>query len=126
MGNSCIPNPMSSFRPKRFPSTISAHPFTAKIRPDSVVFKLIGFKKTDADEVDELKKTVPQEKLEAHFESELRQRYGISTADLNERYGSSDNYESVEEDAPLPFPTLHVRSWDFKAKNDVLLHNQSG
>ena len=77
----------------------------------------IFFKKTDADEVDELKKTIPQEKLEAYFESELRQRYGISTADLNERYGSSGHYESIEEDAPLPFPTLHVRSWDALRKH---------
>lgn len=63
------------------------------------------------------KKTIPQEKLEAYFESEARQRYGISTADLNERYGSSGYYESIEEDAPLPFPTLHVRSWDALRKH---------
>ena len=103
------------------PKSISRHDISTsiygKIRPDSVVLKLIGFKKTDADEVDELKKTIPQEKLEAYFESELRQRYGISTADLNERYGSSVNYESVEEDASLPFPTLHVRSWDALRKH---------
>lgn len=58
-----------------------------------------------------------QKKRQAYFESELRQRYGISTADLNERYGSSVNYESVEEDASLPFPTLHVRSWDALRKH---------
>lgn len=103
------------------PKSISRHDISTsiygKIRPDSVVFKLIGFKKTDADEVDELKKTIPLEKLEAYFESELHRRYGISSAALNERYGSSDNYESVEEDAPHPFPTLHVRSWDALRKH---------
>ena len=75
------------------PKTISKHDISVsiygRIKPDSIIFNLIGFKRTDADEVDELKKTIPQEKLEAFFESELRQRYGISTADLNERYGSS-------------------------------------
>lgn len=103
------------------PKVISKHDISTsiygRIKLDSVIFSLIGFKKTDADEVDELKKTIPQEKLEAYFESELRQRYGISTADLNERYGSSGHYESIEEDAPLPFPTLHVRSWDALRKH---------
>ena len=103
------------------PKSISRHDISTsiygRIKTDSTIFKLIGFKKTDADEVDELKKAIPQEKLEAYFESELRQRYGISTADLNERYGSLGNYKSVEEDASLPFPTLHVRSWDALRKH---------
>lgn len=102
------------------PKTISKHDISAsiygRIKPDSIIFDLIGFKRTDADEVDELKKTIPQEKLEAFFESELRQRYGISTADLNERYGSSGQYETVEEEI-LPFPSLSVRSWDALRKH---------
>lgn len=102
------------------PKTISKHDISVsiygRIRPDSTIFNLIGFKRTDADEVDELKKTIPQEKLEAFFESELRQRYGISTADLNERYGSSGQYETVEEEK-LPFPSLSVRSWDALRKH---------
>ena len=67
--------------------------------------------------MDELKKTIPQEKLEAFFESELRQRYGISTADLNERYGSSAQNENTIEETILPFPTLHIRSWDALRKH---------
>ena len=55
--------------------------------------------------------------MEAFFESELRQRYGISTADLNERYGSSGQYEIATEEPKLPFPTLHVRSWDALRKH---------
>lgn len=103
------------------PKNISKHDISTsiygRIKPDSAVFRLIGFKKTDADEVEELKKTIPQEKLEAFFESELRQRYGISTADLNERYGSSGQYEIATEEPKLPFPTLHVRSWDALRKH---------
>ena len=102
------------------PKAISKHDISTsiygRIKPDSIIFDLIGFKRTDADEVDELKKTIPQEKLEAFFESELRQRYGISTADLNERYGSSGQYETVEEET-LPFPSLSVRSWDALRKH---------
>lgn len=102
------------------PKTISKHDIGTsiygRIKPDSIIFELIGFKKTDADEIDELKKTVPQEKLEAYFESELRQRYGISTADLNERYGASCQSDVVMEEA-LPFPALSVRSWDALRKH---------
>lgn len=102
------------------PKTISKHDISTsiygRIKPDSIIFDLIGFKRTDADEVDELKKTIPQEKLEAFFESELRQRYGISTADLNERYGSSGQYETVDVET-LPFPSLSVRSWDALRKH---------
>lgn len=109
------------------PKAISKHDISVsiygRIKQDSCVFDLIGFKKTNADEVDELKKTVPQEKLEAFFESELRQRYGISTADLNERYGLSNQFERIPEEK-LPFPTVHVRSWDALRKHvaEMLLY----
>lgn len=103
------------------PKTISRQDINTslygKIKLDSAIFKLVGFKKTDADEVDELKKTIPQEKLEAFFESELRQRYGISTADLNERYGAFAQYESTVQEETLPFPTFRVRSWDALRKH---------
>lgn len=103
------------------PRYISKHDISTaiygRIKPDSKIFDIIGFKRTAADEVDELKKTIPQEKLEAFFESELRQRYGISTAELNERYGSSGQDELVEAEEKLPFPTLNVRSWDALRKH---------
>ena len=102
------------------PKTISRHDISVsiygRIKPDSIIFNIIGFKRTDADEVDELKKTIPQEKLDAFFESELRQRYGISTADLNERYGLSGKYDTVEEEK-LTFTSLSVRSWDALRKH---------
>ena len=103
------------------PKSVSRHDISTsiygRIQPDSIIFKLIGFKKTDADEVDELKKTIPQAKLEAFFESELLQRYGISVADLNAQYGSISHSMIVEEKPVLDFPTLHVRSWDALRKH---------
>lgn len=103
------------------PRTISKHDIStsiySKINPDSIVFKLLGFKKTEADEIDDLKKTIPKEKLEALFESELRQRYGISSADLNERYGQSRQFETIEEEPVPVFPTLPVRSWESLRKH---------
>lgn len=88
-----------------------------RIKADSIIFDLLRFKKTDADEVDELKKKVPHEKLEAYFESELRQRYGISSADLNERYGSSSSFETAEEEIKLPFPSLNVKNMEALKKH---------
>jgi hypothetical protein len=103
------------------PKEISRHDISAdiygRLKMDSAIFDLIGFKRTDADEVDELKKTIPQEKLEAFFESELRQRYGISSSDLEERYGSSYRYEVPAEEEKLPFPSSQVRSWDALRKH---------
>ena len=103
------------------PKDISKHDISSsiygRIRPDSVIFELLRFKRTEADEVEDLKKTIPQEKLDAFFESELRQRYGISTADLNARYGESGHYEEVVEEVRLPFPSLNVRSWDALRKH---------
>ncbi len=102
------------------PKSISKHDISisiyGRLKPDSCIYDLLGFKKTEADEVDDLKKTIPQEKLEAFFESELRQRYGISSADLNERYGSASQNEYVEEEK-LPFPAFHIKSWDALRKH---------
>lgn len=104
------------------PKTISKHEINTSIygmiNPGSIINELIGFKKTDAEEVDELKKTVSVEKLEAFFESELKQRFGISTLELNERLRSSGYYESVEE-TKLPFPSRPVRSWEALKKHAV-------
>lgn len=88
-----------------------------RIGPDSVIFKLLGFKRTEADEVDDLKKTIPQEKLDALFERELKQRYGISTADLNAQYGDGGRDEESAGETQLPFPSLRVRSWEALKKH---------
>ena len=105
------------------PKAISKHDISTsiygRIKPDSVIFKLLAFKRTEADEVDDLKKMVPQEKLDAFFEMELKQRYGISTAELNERYGESGRAEEAIEEVQLPFPSLNVKSWEALRKHAV-------
>ena len=102
------------------PKEISKHDISTaiygRLKPDSIIYELLGFRRTEADEVDDLKKEVPKEKLDAFFESELRQRYGISTADLNVRYGGAAHYEPIEE-VKLPFPTLNVKSWEALRKH---------
>ena len=105
------------------PKTISKHDISisyyGRIKPDSIIFKLLAFKRTEADEVDDLKKMVSQDKLDAFFEMELRQRYGISIADLNDRYGGSKRTEEAVEEVQLPFPSLNVKSWDALRKHAV-------
>ena len=87
------------------------------IKPDSIILKLFPFKKTEEDLVNDLKKTVPKEKLDAFFENELKQRYGISTADLNMRYCRGSHDDETVEDVSLPFPSLNIRSWDALKKH---------
>ena len=103
------------------PKAISKHDISTaiygRIKSDSIIFKLLEFKRTDADEFDDLKKLVSQEKLDAFFEMELRQRYGISSADLNERYGESGGAEAPIENERLPFPSLNVKSWEALRKH---------
>lgn len=103
------------------PKEISKHDISidiyGRVKSDSVIFDLLDFKRTDADDVDDLKKNIPLEKLEAFFESELRQRYGISIADLNAQYGDTGHNKETIEETRLPFPSLNVRSWDALRKH---------
>lgn len=86
-------------------------------KPDTVIFQLLGFKRTEDDEIDELKMTIPQDKLEAYFERELKQRWDISPADLDARYGKAAHYEGPVTTERLEFPLLPVRSWDALKKH---------
>lgn len=86
------------------------------IKVDSVVYEILGFKKTESDQVEELKKTIPQKQLDAFFESELRQRFGITSADLTEKYGERASISDTEEES-YPFPVVRIKSWDMLRKH---------
>lgn len=93
-----------------------------KVKPNSIIYEVLGFKKTGLDEVDALKKTVPQEQLEAYFEDELRRRFGMNSADILERLDlrSSDECElSSENGLSYPFPMARVRNWEALKKHAV-------
>ena len=53
------------------PKEISKHDISTaiygRLKPDSIIYELLGFRRTEADEVDDLKKEVPKEKLDAFF-----------------------------------------------------------
>lgn len=87
------------------------------VKQESYVYEYLGFKKTEADEVDDLKKTVPKKKLDAFFESELKKRFGITSEDLNEKFAAYSQDEKEEEQTLLPFPVSRVKNWETLKKH---------
>ena len=60
-------------------------------RPKSNLYEILGFAKSEEDQLEEAAKDYDQlddETKEQFFEIELRRRYGISITDLKENYGS--------------------------------------
>lgn len=98
------------------PKTISKHDLSTSIygkaKIESVVYGLLGFRKTEKDKLDDLKKNIPAEQLDAFFEAELRQRFGITVSELNEKYGgASDGTKPVDPTDELPpFPVGRVKN----------------
>ena len=98
------------------PKTISKHDLSpsiyGKAKIESIVYELLGFRKTEKDKLDDLKKAIPPEQLDAFFEAELRQRFGITVSELNERYGgTSDGRDPVDPVVELPpFPVGRVKN----------------
>jgi hypothetical protein len=105
------------------PKTISKHDLNVsiygKIKMDSAVYNLLGFRKSEKDKLDDLKKAIPKEQLEAFFESELRQRFGISVSDLNEQYGQARTIETthISSESKLPFPVSKVKNMEALKKH---------
>lgn len=100
-------------------------PIYGRIKADSIVYELLAFRKTEADEVDDLKKTISKKQLDAFFETELKQRFGITTADLSEKFGSTEDrcHSAVDEDSFL-FPIARVKNWETLKKHaaEMLLY----
>lgn len=88
-----------------------------KIKIDTEIYEMLGFRKTESDQVDDLKKTIPQEQLDAFFESELRQRFGISSSDLTARFGEKSQSTSIEEEDSYSFPVVRVKNWESLKKH---------
>jgi hypothetical protein len=89
-----------------------------RIKPDSTIYDMLGFRKTDADEIDELKKTIPQRQLDAFFENELKQRFGISSAELSSVYVPINGLREKDiETEKYAFPVVKVKNWDALRKH---------
>ena len=83
---------------------------------------MLGFRKTEIDEVNDLKKTIPKEKLDAYFENELKLRYGITSVDLSEYFGKipvkpMPSDEDGYDDQTYPFPTAKIKNWETLKKH---------
>ena len=89
-----------------------------KISQDATFLQLLRFRKTENDVVDELKKSISKDKLDAYFESELRRRYGLSAFELNAKYGNSNRTDGESnENEQLSFPVMNVKNLDALKKH---------
>ena len=86
------------------------------LKSESLVYEWLGFKKTKDDIVDEIKKGMSKTQVDDFFESELRQRFGITSNDLSERFGNQiEPIDIVEE--MMPFPVVRVKNWESLRKH---------
>lgn len=87
------------------------------IKSETSLYELLGFKKTEADEVDRIKKGLTSRQLDVLFEEELRQRFGISTDDLISSFGQSSRPSIQQEEVVYPFPVGRVKNYDALRKH---------
>lgn len=106
------------------PDEISKHqlnPFYyGKPKAESVLYDLLGFKKTEADEVEAIKKDIPQDKLDALLDFELKSRFGISLEDIKGIGGGTGTGTGTDVDDPeddYVFPVAKVKNWNALRKH---------
>ena len=103
------------------PKNVSKHDISTsiygKLKDNSIVYELLGFKKTDADKVDELKKQIPQSQLDAFFENELKQRFGLSSDELTKYIPERTSTITVDTGYEYPFPSVKVKNWETLRKH---------
>lgn len=94
------------------------------LNPSSGLYDILGFKKNEADHLEDAAKDYDQlseERKNQYFEIELKRRYGISTADLDENFGSNAKGDGgklhiIPEDT-YEFPSSRVKNWDSLRKH---------
>ena len=99
------------------PKMISKHDISVsiygRIKADSIIFDLLGFKKTEEDKVDELEKIVPKELLDTYFKRKLWELCGKKPEELS----------PIGDPPPpgpiLPFPSLNVKNWEALKKHAI-------
>ena len=98
-----------------------------KVKLDSDLYDLLGFKKNKVDQIESAVKEydqLPDEKKESYFAIELERRFGISIEDLNQTYGNRFGHDSgggfsayYDDDDEFEFPTSNVKNWDALKKH---------
>ena len=95
------------------------------VRPESNLYEILGFAKSEEDQLEEAAKDYDQlddETKEQFFEIELRRRFGISITDLEESYGSGAVGSGTATPVYTPqetfeFPSAKVKNWDSLRKH---------
>lgn len=95
------------------------------IRPGSKLYEILGFKKNEADRLEEAEKEydcLPEERKNQYFEIELQRRYGISVTDLNDNFwgkstGGSRGLSPIIPEDTYDFPSSRVKNWDSLRKH---------
>lgn len=104
------------------PKAISKHDMSTsiygRINAESCIYELLNFKKTALDEADDLRKNVPKKQLDAFFENELKQRFGISSSELVKYIPTETiNTENTPIQDNYPFPVVKVKNWEALKKH---------
>lgn len=94
------------------------------LNPGSDIYEILGFKKNEADYLEDAAKDYDQlseEQKNQYFEIELQRRYGISTADLDENFGNNvtsggGKRPTITEDT-YEFPSSKIKNWDSLRKH---------
>ena len=94
------------------------------VRPESDLYEILGFAKSEEDQLEEAAKDYDQlddETKKQFFEIELKRRFGISITDLEENYGYG---ATTGVTAPVyspqdtfEFPSAKVKNWDSLRKH---------
>lgn len=94
------------------------------VRPESDLYEILGFAKSEEDQLEEAAKDYDQlddETKKQFFEIELKRRFGISITDLEENYGyGATTGGTASEYSPqdtFEFPSAKVKNWDSLRKH---------
>lgn len=94
------------------------------VRPESDLYEILGFAKSEEDQLEEAAKDYDQlddETKKKFFEIELKRRFGISITDLEENYGyGATTGGTASEYSPqdtFEFPSAKVKNWDSLRKH---------
>lgn len=101
-------------------------PIYGKVKLDSNLYEILGFKKNETDHLEETIKDydrISDEKKQSFFEIEFQRRYGISLevweANRSILVDESDS-EGIDDDDPIEvyeFPSSRVKNWDALRKH---------
>ena len=92
------------------------------VRPESNLYKILGFAKSKEDQLEEAAKNydrLDDETKRQFLELELGRRFGISIKDLEESYGSGikGKNPSYTQHEAFGFPSARVKNWDSLRKH---------